>query len=451
MNKNLHSTTSIICTTFLLCWMQVALAAPQNLLDIYQLARQNDPNLAVAQKANEAAQETINQAKALNRTQIDVSAGVRATQNNIKFIGNAPFPSEGTNRFEGYQYGINARQPFYRKQNNILLESSKIQVSQSDKQWQLSQQQLMFNSTAVYADVLIAQATVNQLGAQQTAIAQQLAQAQANFEVGNSTITDVNEAQARHDLVHAQAIAAQNQYQVALHAVETLTGQVPESLVGVKPSFTVQPLANDMQTWVARALQHSLNIQSQQDALAIAKKEIERSRAGLYPTVDGVASFNRTYENGGNFGFGLSQKSFVLGVQLALPLYHGGEIRSKTRQAVINQEKVAEQLAAAKRQITLATQQAYLTLESNIAQISALKAALVSSQSQWDAVKTGYDVGIRTSVDVLNAQQQHYAAKRDLTVAYYQHMVHWVRLKTIVGEVNEGDLQTINQQWLALN
>lgn len=429
--------------------MQVAHGAPQSLYAVYQQAVANDPALAAAKKANAAVQETIEQAAALNRPQLDLNAGVRASRNDVSFIGNAPFPSEGGNSFEGYQYGVTARQPIYRKQNQIVLDQSKLQVSQADKQWQQTQQQLMFDTTQAYANVLMAKASVTQLAAQQTAIEQQLAQAKANFEVGNATITDVNEAQARNDLVSARAIAAQNQYQVALHGVEVLTGAQPETLIGLKEGFMLPTLDGDMASWVARGLQHSLSIQTQQEALAIAKKEIERTRAGLYPTLDGVMSASRSYENGGNFGFGQDVKSLVLGVQLALPLYHGGEIRSKTRQALINQEKVADDLAAVKRQITLATQQAYLTVESHLAQIDALKAALVSSQSQLDATQTGYDVGIRTSVDVLNAQQQYYAAERDLAVAHYQFLVSWVRLKTIVGEITEADLQTIDTQWLA--
>lgn len=448
MTKYLH-TYFITILYILIGSMQVAQATPQSLYSVYQQAVANDPTLAAAKKANEAVQENIVQAAALNRPQVDVSAGLRASRNDIRFIGNAPFPSEGLNTFEGYQYGVTARQPIYRKQNKIVLDQSKLQVSQANKQWQQTQQQLMFSTTQAYANVLMAKASVTQLAAQQTAIEQQLAQAKANFDVGNATITDVNEAQARNDLVAAQAIAAQNQYQVALHGVEVLTGTRPEKLIGLREGFSMPSLEGDMPSWVARGLQHSLSIQSQQEALAIAKKEIERSKAGLYPTLDGVVTAARTYENGGNFGFGQDLKSLVLGVQLAVPLYHGGEIRSKTRQALLNQEKVAEDLAAAKRQITLATQQAYLTVESNIAQINALKAALVSSQSQLDATQTGYDVGIRTSVDVLNAQQQYYAAERDLAVAHYQYLVSWVRLKTIVGEITEADLQTIDTQWLA--
>lgn len=448
MTKYLH--TYLITFFYILVGsMQVAQATPQSLYSVYQQAVANDPTLAAAKKANEAIQENIVQAAALSRPQVDVSAGLRASRNDIRFIGNAPFPSEGLNTFESYQYGVTARQPIYRKQNKIVLDQSKLQVSQANKQWQQTQQQLMFDTTQAYANVLMAKASVTQLAAQQTAIEQQLAQAKANFDVGNATITDVNEAQARNDLVTAQAIAAQNQYQVALHGVELLTGLRPERLIGLSKTFTLPALEGDMPHWVARGLQHNLSIQSQQTALAIAKKEIERSKAGLYPTLDGVVTAARTYENGGNFGFGQDIKSLVLGVQLALPLYHGGEIRSKTRQALLNQEKVAEDLAAAQRQITLATQQAYLTVESNIAQINALKAALVSSQSQLDATQTGYDVGIRTSVDVLNAQQQYYAAERDLLVAHYQYLVSWVRLKTIVGEITEADLQTIDTQWLA--
>jgi len=131
---------------------------------------------------------------------------------------------------------------------------------------------------------------------------------------------------------------------------------------------------------------------------------------------------------------------------LQVPLYAGGAISSRARQAVLNKQKAQDDLDIARRQTDLETQRAYLNLSTTIAQVKALDQALISSQSQLDSTKLGYEVGVRTSVDVLNAQQQLFSAKRDLLQARYNYLVNIIRLKAASGLVSEPDLQDINQQ-----
>jgi outer membrane protein len=168
------------------------------------------------------------------------------------------------------------------------------------------------------------------------------------------------------------------------------------------------------------------------------------------PTLDAVASYTKSYANGSANGFGNDLKNATVGLQLQIPLYQGGAITSRAKQAVINKQKAQDDVEIALRQADLETQRAYFNLNSSVAQVKALEQALVSSQSQLDSTKLGYEVGVRTSVDVLNAQQQLYSAKRDLLEARYNYLVNIIRLKAASGLVAEADLQEISQQ-LVLN
>ncbi|CAN1486555.1 TolC Outer membrane protein [Methylophilaceae bacterium] len=425
---------------------QVSLQAqPLKLMDVYQQALAHDATLASALSANRAAQEIIEQGKALYRPTVNFNADTNALKSNINYLTTA---ESSTSRFENYKYGVDARQPIFRKQNLIQIEQAATQVSQADKQLNLAQQALMLRTTQAYFDVLMAQDKIELIGAQKAAIASQLAQAQANFDLGSATITDANEAQARYDLTLAQEIAALNEFAIAKHAVQAITGQLPQRLASVKPQLKPNEMGQSMATWQELALMNNLNIQIQQDAAKLAEQEIARNQAGHLPTLDAVASYTDSYANGSvsRFGTGNELQVGSIGLQLQIPLYEGGATSSRVRQAVLNKQKAQDDLDLVRRQTELDTQRAYLNLSSSIAQLKALDQAVISSQSQLDATQLGYQVGVRTSVDVLNAQQQLYSAKRDALQARYNYLTNIIRLKTAAGMVAAADLVDINQQ-----
>lgn len=419
-----------------------------NLMDVYHQALANDPVLASALSANKAAQEIIEQGKALYRPTVNFNAGVTSTRSNIEFNNvTSTFPRvPGKTTFEGYNYGIQANQPIYRKQNLVQMEQSYTQVSIADKQYHLSQQDLILRTTQAYFNVLIAQDKIELIKAQKTATLGQLEQAKMTFEVGSATITDVNEAQARFDLIVAQEIAAINELQIAQHEIEAITGVLPTTLATVKSDIQVNQIDQNMKNWQQVAMENNLNIAIQQDTLKFAEQEVERNNAAHLPTLDAVAAYTDNYNNGGLNGYGSELTNAVIGLQLQIPLYQGGAISSRTRQAVLNKQKALDDVAIARRQTDLETQRAFLNLNSSIAQTKALEQALISSQSQLDSTTLGYEVGVRISVDVLNAQQQLFSAKRDLLQARYNYLVNIIRLKSATGLVAESDLQDINQQ-----
>lgn len=418
---------------------------PLSLMDVYQQALAKDATLLSALKANQASQELIEQGKALYRPTVMFTANANATQTDIKYIGANFFRNEGRSNFEGYNYGVNARQPIFRKQNLVQMDQSKTQVSQADKQLHLTQQQLILRVTQAYFDVLIAQDRIALLQAQKEATQSQLEQAKANFEVGTATITDFNEAKARFDLIVAQEVAAQNAYEVAQYAVQMITGTAPSKLATARADIKTEPLQS-MQNWLEVAMQNNLTIQIQQDTLKLAEQEVERNQAGHLPTLDAVASYTKSYTNGNVNGFGSDLKSAVIGLQFEVPLYQGGAISSQVRQAVLNKQRAEEDLELARRNATLETQRSYLNVNTSMAQIAAFEQALSSAESQLESTKLGFEVGVRTNVDVLNAQQLIFSAKRDLLEARYQYLVNTIRLKAASGLVAEADLADINLQ-----
>ena len=419
---------------------------PQTLVDIYNLALAHDPTLASALNANQAAQEIIQQSKALYRPVVNFNAGINATLTNISFIGaGVPFRGGGQ-AFTGYQYGIEAKQPIYRKDNLVAMEQAKTQVSLADKQLNLAQQNLLLRTTLAYFEVLLTQDKIDLINSQKTAILKQLEQAKANFDAGTLTSTDVNDAQARYDLIVAQEIAALNDHQIALRAVQAITGEIPQKLATVKANIKPNTLEQSMDNWLVVGAKNDLTLQILQEAATLSDQEIERAKAGHLPTLDAVASVAENYASSSYYGFGNDLKIGSIGLQLQIPLYQGGATSSRVKQAAFNKQKALSDVDAARRQMEQETQRAYLNLNTSIAQLKAYEQALLSSQSQLDSTTVGYDVGSRTSVDLLNAQQQLFSAKRDLLQARYGYLVNIIRLKAAAGIIVESDLEDINQQ-----
>ena len=420
-------------------------AQPIKLMDIYQQALAHDATLASALSTNRAAQEIIEQGKALYRPTVNFNAEANTLKSSFHYLSTS---STDRSQFENYRYGVDARQPIFRQQNLIQIDQATTQVSIADKQLNVAQQALMLRTTQAYFDVLMAQDRIDLIVAQKTAIAGQLAQAQANFDLGSATITDANEAQARYDLALAQEIAALNELEIAKHAVQAITGQLPQRLANVKLQLKANEMGLSMATWQELAMLNNLNIQIQQDTAKLAEQEIARNQAGHLPTLDAVASYTNSYANGtiSRFGAGNELQIGSIGLQLQIPLYEGGAVSSRVRQAQLNKQRALDDLTAVRRQTELDTQRAYLNLSSSIAQLRAFDQAVISSQSQLDATQLGYQVGVRTSVDVLNAQQQFFSAKRDVAQARYNYLINIIRLKAAAGVVAAADLVDINQQ-----
>ncbi|MBI3067672.1 MAG: TolC family outer membrane protein [Betaproteobacteria bacterium] len=423
-----------------------ALAA--DLLAIHREARAQDAQYQAARAAYRAGQEKLPQGLAGLLPSASLSASTQYNDRELSFRA-AATGTGGSSRFNSNALTLSLTQPLYRKQNWVQYEQAKTQLEQVEAQFGLAAQDLVLRVAQAYFDVLLAQDNVTLAAAQKTAIGEQLAQAKRNFEVGTATITDTHEAQARFDLVSAQEIAAQNDLEIKRRALQQIIGKTAPVLAMLGPKFALTPPSPpNMEQWVEQAERTNLQIRVADAGLTLATQEVERNRAGHYPTLDAFASYSETGSGSGlQGGSGTDTTSKIIGLQLALPLYQGGSVNSRVREALANQEKARQDLETAKRSAALATRQGYLGVTSGAAQVRALEAALVSNQSSLDSTRLGQEVGVRTQVDVLNAQQQLYSARRDLAQAKYNYILSLLKLKAAVGQLSEDDLARVNQ-WL---
>ncbi len=422
-------------------------AAAADLLEIYRLALASDPVYSAARASWTASQEKLPQGLAGLLPQASLSASTQYNDRDLRFRN--PTIAGSQAQYNSNSASVSVSQPLYRKQNFVAYDQGKTQVALADVQFASVSQDLILRVSQAYFDVLLASANLSFTQAQKTAIGQQLAQAKRNFEVGNATITDTHEAQARYDLVTAQEIAAQADVEVKNRTLEQLIGRPAPALAGPAKNFSpTAPTPNAMEPWVERARTNGLAVRIAQETLNFQSQDVVRNRGAHYPTVDAYASLTDSGQGSGvQGGSGTDTSSKVVGIQLAIPLYQGGIVNSRVREALANEDKARQDLENARRSAELAARQGYLGVTSNIAQVRALEAAVISNQSSLDSTILGQQVGVRTQVDVLNAQQLLFSARRDLAQARYNYIASFLRLIAAAGELDEEDLQRINS-WL---
>ncbi len=345
-------------------------------------------------------------------------------------------------------YVVTLSQPIFRLQNWIAIDQAHQQVLQAEAGLAGAGQDLILRVAQAYFDVLLAQDNVALSGSQKVAISEQLAQAKRNFEVGTATIVDTLEAQARYDQANAKEISDKNDLEVKRRALQQLLGSVPESLAPLKePLVLAPPSPADIEAWVKEADKSSFTIVSARANSEIAREEVNRQKAGHLPTLDASANYGHTFNPAtSNVGVvGPNSLTGSVGLTLSVPLFSGGLIQSRVREALANRDRADQDLENAQRTIAQSVRQNYLNVTSGIAQVQALEQALTSTQSQLDSTILGRDVGVRTSVDVLNAQQQVYQTRRDLQQARYNYLLNTLRLKAATGQLAEGDVEAVNR------
>lgn len=429
--------------------MALALMAPlshaDDLLQIYDAARAYDPTYQSALSAYDAAVQRVPQARAGLLPSVGVNASV--TRYDYDSAYSTPGGSQSSNlQYTTKQAGISATQPLYRPANWVGLDQAKLSLQIAEAQRRQAEQDLITRVAKAYFDVLSAQDTLTFTRAQKQAVAEQLASAKRNFEVGTSTITDSREAQARYDLVVAQEIAAQSDLEVKRTALQQLIGKAPPELKPLAPKPTLpSPVPSSMQDWQQLAEKGNLSITQSQLAEEIAKRETDRAKDGHLPTVDLTATVGTQRQGPTQFvPYSSRTNSNTIGITFNMPLFTGGATQARVRETIALQDKAHNDLLAAEAGVAQGTRQAYVGVQSGLAQVKALEAAELSSQSSLDANKLGYQVGVRINIDVLNAQSQLYQTKRDLAKARYDVINAGLQLKSLSGGLSRDDLAQVN-------
>lgn len=417
---------------------------PKSLAGLYDMARQHDATYLAAAAQLQADLEIENQALSALLPNVNLGARIEKQDNTYDAFGMSIEASRNPGT-----YSLVLNQALFRPQAWETYKQSQLSGEIAKLGFQQAEQDLILRLSRTYFDLLAAQDDLASLRDQKTAIAEQLAFAKANFDVGSATITDQQEAQARFDLVVAQELAAQNQLAIRQLQLETIVGTPVAELAKLPLNTQLStPKPNSPDSWVEQA--RNSNVQAQQAKLAqlIAKGEVKKAAYAHLPTLDLTAQVVETEQQifDGNSGrpFDLGVDSTTVSLVMNLPIFSGGGTQSKVRQQAALLEKSLNNVDFANRNAMQKTKVAFLGVQTNLAQVKALETAVASSELALRSNKTAYDVGIRVNVDVLNAQQQLNATQRDLSKAKYASLISMLELQAATGQLNSAGLQAIN-------
>ncbi len=411
----------------------------QNLLETYQLALENDPILKQALANRKATDEIKHQNIAQMLPQI--SGRVESNFNRLK-NKKINFQGQGIQEYYEHSYSINLTQPIFHWEHWVQLSQADNQIAQAEAQYLAEQQNLITRTSEAYFNILAAQDALEFTIAEKNAIAQQLEQAEQRFKVGLIAITDVHEARAGFDKARADEIAAINEVDNTKEALREIIGDQDVLLSTLALEV---PLANpepaDIEKWSKNAQEQNLEIISAFNETEVARKKIALERSGHLPQLDLIASHR---ESDNNSSFGLRGDVQQVGLQLNVPIFEGGGVFFRTRQAEQQYIQAKEKLIAKKRQIERQVKDAYRGVISSISQVEALKASVISAESALEATEAGFDVGTRTMIDVLTATRNLTRAKSDHSKARYEYIINSIKLKQSASILNVEDLQAIN-------
>ncbi|HET8552949.1 MAG TPA: TolC family outer membrane protein [Gammaproteobacteria bacterium] len=435
----------------------VSAAHAADLVDVYRLARQNDPTLQEAAATREAVQQARPEALSALLPQLGASANYSKGKSNgtqsyyDPRTGTFVTPSSSTTSTDK-NYSISLSQSLFNWTDYLSLGQADIQVAQAEVNYEIAQQDLIVRVSQAYFNVLSANDTLQAAMANQKALAKQLEQSKKRYKVGLSAITDVQEIEASYDQAHAQVIADQQALINAQDALIAITGvhvgdlQEPVAELPLK-----KPEPANAQAWIDQAIQQNLQLVSTRMDAKIAAKTIGIERSARYPTLGlQLARTHRASDSTGTTGGVFSPStSQVSGnsVQLSftLPIYSGGAIAARTREAKYRHVAAEAQTRVIARQVKQNTRDAFLGVLTGIAKVKALKEAVISAETALRATEAGQQVGTRTTVDVLNARNNLLTARTNYAQARYQYLVDGLLLEQAAGTLDSKDLVSINQ------
>ncbi len=428
--------------TIVLCMTTLTLNSyAENLSETYQSALQSDPQLKNIEANYLATLENRSQSYAAFMPQISFNASTTDNRRSVSGIS-SDFVE---NNYNDHGYSATLNQSLYRQENFVNLGIANSQISQAEADLQAAQQSLILRLANAYFNVLSAQDNLSFASSELRAIARQLEQSQQRYDVGLIAITDVHEAQAAYDAAVSKEILAKNTIDTSLETLREITGEIKGELKTLATDIPLDPPSPaNIEEWVKAAEQRNRLVISAQHALQTAQKNVSLQRAGHYPSLDFTTQ--RSYSSTGS-GSVDSQKNTSFSLQLNVPIFQGGLITSRTRQATHQLTQATEKLEETRRSAIRQARIAYLNVISDISQVKALKQAVVSSESALKAAEAGFEVGTRTMVDILTVQRDLYQAQQNYSKARYDYILDMLSLKDSSGNLTEEDINLINS-WL---
>jgi outer membrane protein len=419
-------------------------AEQESLAGIYALAVSNDPILAGAEHLREATKENLTQAWSQLRPNVNASYLYTDTTQDILSSDNEVF-DQGSSDFTTEEYGLTLRQPLVRLDLFRGVGQAKVEQEKADLELQAARQDMIVRVVERYLMALSAQDQVDFAKAEETAVRQHFELASGRFEMGLSPITDLHDAKARLASREARSLEADTQMVDAFEALRELTGSVPAGIVPLAGTFQpMAPVPDNADEWVETATKENLAVKGQAKLVEMSRREVGIQKAGHYPTLDLIGNFNNKTTEGSLFGGGSEVETTEFGLQFNLPLYQGGAVSSRTRQALEQQKKIEAELEKSLRETIRLARSSFLGVKNSISRIEALEQAVVSQQSTLDAKTEGYRSGLFTSLAVLDAERDLYQAKNELAQARYDYIFNNLKLRQAVGSLSADDLNRAN-------
>jgi len=416
----------------------------QSLLDTYRLARQADPRFRSAQFDSQASGTVVDQARAGFLPTARFEVDTVATRQRILSSKN-PIFGAGVTNFPTDSRTLSVTQPIFRKDVIERFAQAKAVARQAEYALLAAEQDLMLRTTAAYLAVLAGNDSLALAVAERDAIGRALELAREKLKMGLGTITNQHDATARYGVTQAREIESRNKLNDAKQALREITGTVVETFQSLRSDFPLMtPEPPVLDKWVEVAHDQNLSLRARREGVEVARQEVERQRAGHYPSVNLVLSHNRRDAGSTLFGGGSVVETTDLTLRLSVPLYEGGLTSAVTQEAAFRFQKSQEELEQDRRAVERQTRAAFEGTLSGASLVRALAQSVVSQQSALDAKEQGYKSGLFTLLPVLDAQRDLFIAKRDYAQARYDHLLNRLKLKQAAGTLAEVDLESVS-------
>jgi outer membrane protein len=415
-------------------------AFADTLAEVYDQAKQNDPQLLRSAAQRDAAFEAVTSSRSSLLPKINLTAGYNLTRGETD-LDSSPTRDNDQNALTA---GISFSQELYQRSSWITLDTAEKTARQSDSAYAAEQQALILRVATAYFEVLRAQDNLEFVRAEKAAVARQLEQTKQRFEVGLSAITDVHDAQAQYDGVLADEVLAENTLINNYEGLREITGQEHSNLSILDTDrFSASKSSESAAALVEQAEQKNLSLLASRISQDIAKDNISLQSSGHLPslTLDGGYDYTDIGSSDTSDG---TTNNFNVGVNLNVPLYTGGSTTSLTKQAEYNYVAASEDLEATYRSVVKDVRAFNNNITASIGALRAYEQSVVSAQSALEATEAGFDVGTRTIVDVLDSTRRLYDANKNLSDARYNYILSVLQLRQAVGTLSEQDIVDVN-------
>lgn len=435
----------LIITSIQISHAETSRLIPATPIQIYDIAVKNDPALGAATSAHLISQEETRQVYGALQPEINFTAELARNREDVETDG---IGVAGLTYFDSNNVQLKVKQPVYRKDIYTKIDIAKAESIVADTVFKIEQQTLIIRVIKAYFSVLSADDNLKFAKAEKQTTYQQLNNIKRKYKVGKSTPADLQKSQASYYLSVAQTLTAEDIHQDALEGLTQLTAMKYLTLAKLSKSYTPNSLEPEkLEYWVNLAESNNLKLQASRHYISTLKYKIDEQKSNHYPTLDLVAKY-RLEDTGGRFGNSITNDKSI-GFELAIPIYKGGQVRSKVKTAMHKLNEAKFNLLKIRREVIRETRKSFRAISTSLNRIRALKQAVISSESALALIKKGFKAGIRTNADVFDAKREIFKAKRDYLADKYSYTINYLQLKNLTGSLNRDELLNINK-WFTI-